>query len=129
MPLRIKFAAADREKTVAVTNAEREREVAELDAERAELEALAIDRRSAAEALANRRKVAAGLTPQERAEWDYKIADVVSKNIAHGVAEANYPTVYSAGGGEGGETNVLDFLGYESALNIVDRMTEETTNN
>jgi len=119
--------AAEKEKAVAVTKAEKEKEVARLNAEKAKQEAIAIDRKSTAEAMANKRKVAAGLTPQERAQWNYKTKVDVAKAIADGIAQAKYPTVYSAGSGNGKGSNagLIDYLGIEAALNIVDKTTKK----
>lgn len=128
---------AEKEKAVAILEAEKSAEkqrieaealvvVAENEKREAELKALALDKMSAAEALANKRKVAAGLTPQERAEWEYKTKVGVAEKISDGIKGANYPTVFNNGGGsEGGSGNVLDFLGYEAALNVVEKMSEQ----
>lgn len=70
-------------KAVEVTKAEQEYEVARLAALKANEEKKRIIAQGEAEAAANRAKVAAGLTPQERAEWEYKtkvgVAEAVSK--------------------------------------------------
>jgi regulator of protease activity HflC (stomatin/prohibitin superfamily) len=60
----------ERIKATDVTKAEQEREVARLAAEKAEFDKKKIIAEGQAEAEANRLKVAAGLTPQERAEWE-----------------------------------------------------------
>lgn len=59
---------------MAVTKAQQEFEVAELEAKKAKQVALKVQAEGEAKAAANRALVAAGLTPAERAEWDYKTA-------------------------------------------------------
>lgn len=71
---------AEKEKAVAILNAEREKEVARLNALKAIEDAKRIRAEGEAEAAANRAKVAAGLTPQEKAQ--------MQKDIAIGIAQA-----------------------------------------
>ncbi len=71
-----------------------------------------------AEATANQLKVRAGLTPQQQAEWDYKIADVVSKNMA----SVDLPDMMIFGGGEGSPMNPWDAVGLESFMNISEQI-------
>ncbi|MBI2567262.1 MAG: hypothetical protein HYV63_09555 [Candidatus Schekmanbacteria bacterium] len=86
------------EKTKLVTQAEAARDRAKLEAERADLEAQARLALAKAEAEANRLKVQAGLTPQERAEWDYKTA----VGVAGELAKAPVPEIVFGSHGEGG---------------------------
>lgn len=71
---------AEKEKAVAILNAEREKEVARLEALKAIEVAKKIKAEKEAEAQANRALVAAGLTPQEKAQ--------IQKDIAIGIAQA-----------------------------------------
>ena len=71
---------AEKERDVAILNAEREKEVARLNALKAIEDAKRIRAEGEAEAAANRAKVAAGLTPQEKAQ--------MQKDIAIGIAQA-----------------------------------------
>lgn len=112
---------AEKEKAVAELQARKEKEVAELQAKKeyevAKYEALTaienakkIKAQGEAEAAANRAKVAAGLTPQERAEWDYK----TRVGVAAELAKVQLPTTVIGGGANGsnmaGEIMSLKFL-------------------
>lgn len=88
----------EQKKIVEVTKAEQEREVARLAAERAEFDKKKIIAEGEAEAAANRAKVAAGLTPQEAAEWKYK----TDKAVAEAFAQVKLPTIVMGGGGSNG---------------------------
>lgn len=128
---RVAKARADEEveKITAVTKAEKEKQVAELDAKR-RLEVAKLAKQAAAEdagarlikekaeADANLLKVKAGLTPQQKAEWDWKIADVVSKNLA----SVDLPEMMIFGGGEGSPMNPWDAVGLESFLKISEQI-------
>lgn len=103
------------EKETAVVNAEREKEVAEQNALKAIEEKKAIVAKGEAESEANRLKVAAGLTPQERAQFE--------KETAIGVAEAlskvEFPNTLVIGGDKGGNgLNPFDAVGLESFMRI-----------
>lgn len=84
----------EQKKIVEVTKAEQEREVARLAAEKAEFDKKKIIAEGEAEAAANRAKVAAGLTPQEAAEWKYK----TDKAVAEAFAQVKLPTIVMGGG-------------------------------
>ena len=101
-------------KAVAILNAQQQLEVAQLDRQAAAEAAAAKLITERAEADANLLKVRAGLTPQQKAEWDYKIADVVSKNMA----SVDLPEMMIFGGGEGSPMNPWDAVGLESFMNI-----------
>jgi regulator of protease activity HflC (stomatin/prohibitin superfamily) len=104
-------------KAVAVTKAEQEYEVARLAALQAAEEAKRIKAQGEAEAAAARAKVNAGLTPQERAEWDYKtavgVAEALSKSNVRWV-----PEVMIAGGANGSHFNPLDAVGFKYLQDI-----------
>lgn len=105
-------------KATAVTRAEQEREVARLAAEKAEFDKKKIIAEGQAEAEANRLKVAAGLTPQEAAEWQYKttvgVAEALSKSNVRWV-----PEVMMGGNGSG---NAMDAVGLNMMMDIVKKM-------
>lgn len=112
----------EREKAIAVTKAEQEREVAKLEAEKANFEKQRIIAEGEAQAAANRAKVAAGLTPQERAEWDYKTA----VGIAEALAESKVswvPSIMLNGGGN--SNSAMDAVGLNMMLDVVKKMKEK----
>ncbi|MDD7913465.1 SPFH domain-containing protein [Polaribacter ponticola] len=54
----------------------------------------------------NAKLVSAGLTPQEKAEWEYKTA----VGVAQQIKELNLPSTYISGGKEGSNNNLLQSL-------------------
>lgn len=114
--------AQEQEKAVAVTKAEQEREVARLAAEKAEFEKKKIIAQGQAEAEANRLKVSAGLTPQERAEWDYKTAVGIAQALANSKVSW-VPTIMMDGSGHG-NTSAMDAVGFNMMLDVVKKMNE-----
>lgn len=114
--------AQEQEKAVAVTKAEQEREVARLAAEKAEFEKKKIIAQGQAEAEANRLKVNAGLTPQERAEWDYKTAVGIAQALANSKVSW-VPTIMMDGSGQG-NTSAMDAVGFNMMLDVVKKMNE-----
>ena len=109
----------EREKAVAVTMAEQEREVSRLAAEKAEFDKKRIVAQGQAEAEANRLKVQAGLTPQERAEWDYKTAVGVAEALANSKVRW-VPEVMM--GGQGSNGSAMDAVGLNMMMDIVSKM-------
>lgn len=109
----------EREKAVAVTKAEQEREVAKLAAEKANFEKLRIIAEGEAQAAANRAKVSAGLTPQERAEWDYKTAVGIAKALADSKVQW-VPDVIMTNGNN--SNSAMDAVGLNMMLDIVQKM-------
>ena len=103
-------------KAIEVTKAEQEREVSRLAAEKAEFDKKRIIAEGQAEAEANRLKVAAGLTPQEKAEWEYKtavgIAEALSKSNVRWVPEI------MINGKDSGSSNAMDAVGMNMMLDI-----------
>ena len=71
-----------------------------------------------AEAAANRAKVAAGLTPQERAEWDYK----TKVGVAEAVAKVQLPTVVM--GGTNGGNQTMDIMSLKFATDLVEKLSK-----
>ena len=110
----------EREKAIAVTKAEQEREVARLAAEKAEFQKKEIIAKGQAEAEANRLKVSAGLTPQERAEWDYKTAVGIAEALANSKVSW-VPSVMMAGDSKGGNS-AMDAVGLNMMLDVVNKM-------
>ena len=105
-------------KAVAVTQAEQEREVARLAAERAEFDKKKIIAEGQAQAEANRLKVQAGLTPQERAEWDYKTTVGVAEALANSKTQW-VPTIMMGNSGNG---SAMDAVGLNMLLDISKKM-------
>lgn len=93
-------------KAQAITQAEQERDVARLAAETAQLSAQKIKTEAEAQSYANSKLVSAGLTPQERAQFekDTKIG------VAEALAKITLPTTYMGGGGGGGQASMLESL-------------------
>lgn len=115
--------AQEKEKAVAVTKAEQEREVSRLAAEKAEFDKKKIIAQGQAEAEANRLKVIAGLSPQERAEWDYK----TKVGVAEALAKSSYPLVPTIMMGEGGKSSgssAMDAVGLKYLMDIADRLSK-----
>lgn len=113
----------EKEKAIAVTKAEQEREVSKLAAEKAEFEKKRIIAEGEAEAAANRAKVAAGLTPQERAEWDYKTAVGIAKALADSKVSW-VPEVIMNNGSSGG-SNAMDAVSLNMMLDIIQKMNKK----
>lgn len=110
----------EKEKAIAVTKAEQEREVARLAAEKAEFQKKEIIAKGQAEAEANRLKVSAGLTPQERAEWEYKTAVGIAEALANSKVSW-VPTVMMAGDNKGGNS-AMDAVGLNMMMDVVKKM-------
>ena len=105
-------------KAIEVTKAEQEREVSRLAAEKAEFDKKRIIAEGEAEAAANRAKVAAGLTPQERAEWDYK----TKVGVAEAVAKVQLPMLVM--GNNGSNSNAMDMMSLKFATDLVDKLSK-----
>jgi hypothetical protein len=93
-------------KAQAITQAEQERDVAKLAAETAQLAAQKVKTDAEAQSYANSKLVSAGLTPQERAQFekDTKIG------VAAELAKITLPSTYMAGGGGNGQASMLESL-------------------
>ena len=111
----------EKEKAVAVTKAEQEREVARLAAEKAEFEKKKIIAEGQAQAEANRLKVQAGLTPQERAEWDYKTAVGIAEALANSKVSW-VPTIMMSGDGKNDGNSAMDAVGFNMMLDVVKKV-------
>jgi len=110
---------AEQEKAVATLAAEQERDVARLAAEKAEFDKKRIIAEGQAEAEANRLKVAAGLTPQERAEWDYKTAVGIAEALA-GSEQQWVPQIMM--GNNSGNGSAMDAVGLNMYLDIINKI-------
>lgn len=102
-------------KAVAVTQAEQEKEVSRLAAEKAKFDKEKIIAQGQAEAEANRLKVQAGLTPQEKAEWDYKTAVGIAQALANSKVQW-VPQVIM--GGQQGSNTAMDAVGLKMLLDV-----------
>ena len=102
-------------KAVAVTKAEQEKEVSRLAAEKAKFDKEKIIAQGQAEAEANRLKVQAGLTPQEKAEWDYKTAVGIAEALAN--SKVQWVPQVMMGNGQNGNT-AMDAVGLKMLLDV-----------
>jgi regulator of protease activity HflC (stomatin/prohibitin superfamily) len=109
----------EREKAVAVTKAQQEFEVAELNAKKAQQEALRIKYEGEAKAAANRALVSAGLTPTERAEWEYK----TKVGVAEALSKTVWPKIVMGGHGNGGNA-AMDVIALKQMTDLVDKMSK-----
>ena len=105
------------EKKRAVIAAEKEKEVAAQQAMKADEEKKAIIARGEAEAAANRLKVAAGLTPQEKAQIDKETAIGVAAELAK-VKLPGLMVIGGNGGAGGSQLNPFDAVGLKSFIEI-----------
>ena len=112
----------EREKAVAVTKAEQEREVARLAAEKAKFEKETVIAEGQAQAEANRLKVAAGLTPQERAEWDYKTAVGIAQALAD--TKVSWVPEIMINGKDGASNTAMDAVGLNMLMDVVKKQTK-----
>lgn len=103
-------------KAVAVTKAEQEKEVSRLSAEKAKFDKEKIIAEGQAEAEANRLKVQAGLTPQEKAEWDYKTAVGVAQALAD--SKVQWVPSVMMGNGSGNGNSAMDAVGLKMLLDV-----------
>jgi regulator of protease activity HflC (stomatin/prohibitin superfamily) len=108
-------------KKTAVIEAQKQYEVAEQLKKKAKEESDALLVTARAEAESNRLKVAAGLTPQERAEFDMK----TKIGVAAEMAKMNFPSTMIIGGGGGSPTNPFDAIGLEAYMRINKKMSGE----
>jgi hypothetical protein len=105
-------------KLSAVIQAEREKLVAKEEAEQAKYIADKIEEEGRAQAAKNMALVKAGLTPQEKAEWDYK----TKVDVARELAKVNVPQLLISGG-DGG-ANPMDAIGIKFLMEINDQISK-----
>ena len=113
---------AEKERDVAILQAEKEKEVARLEALKALEVAKKIKAEGEAEAAANRAKVNAGLTPQEKAEWDYKTKVGIAEALANSKVDIVPKIMMNGGDSKGGNSGAMDAVGINMMLNIADRV-------
>jgi regulator of protease activity HflC (stomatin/prohibitin superfamily) len=106
-------------KAVEVTKAEQNREVSRLAAEKAEFDKKRIIAEGEAEAAANRAKVLAGLTPQEKADFDLR----TKVGVAEAIAKIKLPTVVM-GGNQAGGNSTMDIMSLKFATDLVDKLSK-----
>jgi hypothetical protein len=85
------------------------KELAEIALETERLKAEAEKVKADAESYKNRKLVSAGLTPQEKAEWDYKVSVGVAEKIA-GPKGITLPSTYVNSGGSNGSGSKDDMM-------------------
>ena len=110
-------------KAKAVTKAQKEYEVAQLNAKKALEEKKKIVAQGQAQAEANRLKVAAGLTPQERAEWNYK----TKVGIAAELAKRDVPKIVM-NGEEGSGSGLSNSYTMENMILLMDKLDKKGSN-
>ena len=103
----------------AVIRARKAKLVAKENLAQAKLDAAALLVKKEAQAKGDRLKVAAGLTPQEKAEWDFKTAVGIAKEIFGGKG-IDFPSVMVIGEGKNGKSiDPFTAVGLESLKNMV----------
>lgn len=116
---------AEKERDVAVLQAQKEQEVARLEALKALEVAKKIKAEKEAEAAANRALVSAGLTPQERAEWEYK----TKVGVAEALAKSAHPLVpeimMTGGDSKGGANSAMDAVGLNMLMGLTEKLSKK----
>lgn len=108
------------EKVQAVTQAQKEYEVAALNAKKEDENRKSLIYKGQGEAEAARLKVAAGLTPQEAAEWAYK----TKVGVAQALASIKYPSILINGGDKTGG-NPMDAISIKFLMDINDKLSNQ----
>ena len=111
---------AEKEKEVAVLEAQKDFEVAQYEAKKANEVAKKIKAEKEAEAAANMALVRAGLTPQERAEWEYK----TKVGVAQALANSAHPLVpeIMMNGGDSKNSSAMDAVGLNMLMEITNKL-------
>jgi hypothetical protein len=109
-------------KVEAVTVAQKEYEVAQLNAKKEDENRKALIYKGQGEAEANRLKVAAGLTPQEKVEWEYKTKVGVAAELAKAQPNAFVPQVMIGGKDGSGGSTAMDAVGLKMMLDVVNQL-------
>lgn len=116
---------AEKERDVAVLQAQKEQEVARLEALKALEVAKKIKAEKEAEAAANRALVSAGLTPQERAEWEYK----TKVGVAEALAKSAHPLVpeimMTGSDSKGGANSAMDAVGLNMLMGLTEKLSKK----
>ena len=111
----------EQSKDSAIILAEREAEVAKRNAQKAKYQADSTREAGRAEAEANRLKVLAGLTPQERAEWEYKTKVGVAEALAKS-AQPLVPESMMSGDSKGGAGTAMDAVGLNMLMDLTNKL-------
>jgi len=101
-----------------IIRARKEKLVAKEQADQAMFIADKIEEEGRAEAAKNRALVSAGLTPQEKAEWDFK----TKVGVARELAKVNVPNIVV--GGSGGGASPMDAIGIKFLMDINDKLSK-----
>nr|WP_299174574.1 cell envelope integrity protein TolA [uncultured Allomuricauda sp.] len=114
-----KTIAAETEAKVAEFNLVKEKKQFEVEKFKAQSKKVAAD----AEAYQNAKLVSAGLTPQERAEWDYK----TSVGVARELKELRLPEIFIEGSDSKNSDNTLleSLIGAELAKTMIEKSTKK----
>jgi hypothetical protein len=105
-------------KKTAVIEAQKQFEVAQQLKNKAKEESDALLVTAQAQARSNALKVQAGLTPQEKAEFEMK----TKIGVAAEMAKMQFPSTMIIGGGNGSPTNPFDAIGLEAYMRINKKM-------
>ena len=105
----------------AVTQAQKEKEVAELGALKAKAQGDSTRLAGEASAYANKLKVTAGLTPQERADYDMR----TKIGVAAEIAKTQFPSTMIIGGGSG-KMDPAEAIGLRSLYDLSERMSQRS---
>ena len=113
-------------KIAAVTVAQKEFEVAELNAKKEDENRKAKIFIGQGEAEAARLKVKAGLTPQERVEWNYKTQVGIAAEFAKAKPGAFVPNIMVIGSSGGSSVNPMDAVGLNMLMDVQAKMNSNT---
>jgi len=109
---------AEKEAAVAKIEAEKKFKVSEFKAKQALEEKKALIAKGEGEARANQLKVAAGLTPQERAKWEYK----TKVGIAAELSKRPVPKIVMGGSEKSGSSNLTNSYTMENMLILMNKI-------
>lgn len=110
------------EKVQAVTLAQKEFEVAQFNAKKEDENRKAKIYEGQGIAEFNRLKVQAGLTPQEKMEWEYKTKVGVAAELAKANPGAFVPSIMVSGGNGSSSVNAMDAVGLKMMLDVVNQL-------
>ncbi len=104
--------------------AERERDVARLNAEKAGYQADSTEKAAKAEAVKNKALVIAGLTPQQKAEYEMR----TKIGVAEALAKSTHPLVPEimfAGDNKGGASTAMDAVGLNMLMGLTNKLSSK----
>ena len=67
----------------------------------------------------------AGLTPQERAEWDYKTAVGIAEALANSKVQWVPQIMMNGNGGNTGSNSAMDAVGLNMMLDVAKKLNEK----